>query len=108
MTEHNMIELSNLQTSLRQDVMDVNVQTGATFRVTGQKLDLIFSFQRSDVADLIRSGDDLIIVLKDGSTTTLVDFYLHASELVLVFMANDSVNAPVLLPAAVLLGGSVA
>lgn len=76
---------------LRSDAQDIKAEIGGEVRVSGMPLDILLPFERGDVSDLVRRGDDLIIVLKDGRQTTINDFYLFNSELVLAFEGEQTV-----------------
>ncbi|KMW58490.1 T1SS secreted agglutinin RTX [Candidatus Rhodobacter oscarellae] len=76
---------NNFNDNLRESAVDVYIDAGSTVRAPLDRTDFIFSFSREEVQDFERVGDDLVLVLNNGETVRIIDYYQGAYEHALLF-----------------------
>ena len=89
---------------LRQSAVDITVQKGDQIQAPNQRSDFIFPFSMDSVEEFIRQGDDLLIILNDGQTILIMDFYIGASDHALVFQNSEGAVA---VPWGMIVGGGI-
>jgi hypothetical protein len=80
-----MTQATDFNSALREDAIDIPVSAGAIVQAPDQRADFTFDFESADVRMFERVDDNLVIILNDGSTVQIVDFYASVYENALVF-----------------------
>jgi hypothetical protein len=99
-----MKNVNNLNEVLRESAIDVVVPKGAQIQASELRTDFIFPFGSDSVDEFIRQGDDLLIVLDDGQTILIVDFYVDGSSHAFVF---QDVGGAIAVPWGLIAGGGI-
>jgi hypothetical protein len=100
-----MDDTNNINSVLRESAVDVTMERGMQINAPNQRADFIFPFGSESVEEFTREGDDLIILLNDGQTIVIADFYVQAGEHALIFQTSEG---PVAFPWLAIAGGIAA
>lgn len=70
---------------LRESAIDVRLEPGGVVRAPIGRADFIFPFDTSEVAEFIRDGENLVVVLDDGQQIIIQGYYTGSYEYALIF-----------------------
>jgi len=101
-----MTEAGDFNSALRENAVDISVGAGMIIQAPAEATDFIFDFSRDDIQSFERVGDDLILLLNDGSSAQIIDYYASVYENALVF--QDTLPATVSSSGLLLGGGGLA
>ena len=101
-----MSETSSFNSALRENAVDISLSPGMIVQAPSEPTDFIFDLSRDDIQSFERIGDDLILLLNDGSSVQIIDYYASVYENALVF--QDALPATVSTSGLLLGGGGIA